>query len=84
ACLSEDNIKMMVNCIRTDRACAEVCSTTAKLLAGNYVHVNALVAYCQSTCEKCAEECGKHEHQHCKDCAEACSACAEACAEYLA
>ena len=27
ACLDEDNVKMMVDCIRTDRVCAEVCSS---------------------------------------------------------
>lgn len=83
ACLSEDNIQMMVDCIRTDRACAEVCSTTAALLAANYEDVQDLVAYCHKICFACAEECGKHEHQHCKDCAEACNACADACAEFL-
>lgn len=83
ACLSEENIKMMVDCIRTDRACAEVCNTTAKLLASNYANVDELVAFCKSVCEQCAAECGNHDHDHCQSCAEACTTCAEACAEYL-
>ena len=84
ACLDADDIKMMVDCIRTDRACAEVCSATAKLLATDYANAKGLVEYCKSICEKCADECAKHDHQHCKDCAEACRQCAEACEGYLA
>ena len=29
ACLDEDNIKMMVECIRLDRICAATCKATA-------------------------------------------------------
>ena len=56
ACLDADDIKMMVDCIRTDRACAEVCSATAKLLAANYSDAKGMVEYCHKTCKKCAEE----------------------------
>ena len=84
ACLDTDNIKMMVDCIRTDRASAEVCSTTAKLLAMDSAFAKAMVEKCHEICIQCAEECEGHENQHCKDCAEACRACAAACKEYLA
>ncbi|MDT0641945.1 four-helix bundle copper-binding protein [Zunongwangia sp. F363] len=84
ACLDEDNIQMMVDCIRTDRACAEICSATAKLLAANYSDVKEKVEYCHRICKKCADECAKHDAQHCKDCAEACKKCAEACEAFLA
>jgi len=84
ACLDTDNIKMMVDCIRTDRACAEICSATAKLLASNYADVQGMVEYSRDICEKCAAECAKHDHQHCQDCAEACRKCAAACEEFLA
>lgn len=83
ACLEEENIKMMVDCIRMDRACAEVCSTTIKLLASGYSDVLGMVGYCYKTCLQCAEECALHDMQHCKDCAKACRACAEACKAYL-
>ena len=83
ACLDEDNIKMMVNCIRNDKACAEICATTAKLLASNYEDVKSLVEACLKICQQCGDECAKHEHQHCQDCAEACKKCADACQEYL-
>ena len=84
ACLDEDNVKMMKDCIRTDRVCAEVCSTLNQVLATGYKDVNGLLEYCIRVCNACAEECGKHEHQHCQDCAKACKECASACEAYLA
>ncbi len=84
ACLDEDNVKMMVDCIRLDRVCAEACSALAQILAIDYDKVQGLVDYCKEICEACAEECAKHEHQHCKDCADACRKCADACETYLA
>jgi hypothetical protein len=33
ACLAEDNIQMMVPCIRTDRDCADICRVTAAFIA---------------------------------------------------
>lgn len=84
SCLDEENVKMMVDCIRVDRACAEVCSTLAQVLATKFDDVKDLVRYCKKICAACADECAKHDHQHCKDCAEACRKCAEACESYLA
>ncbi len=85
ACLDEKNIQMMVDCIRTDKVCAEVCSATAKILATSYEDVNDLIKYCHKLCIECAKECEKHKdhHQHCKECADACRKCAAACEEYL-
>ncbi|MDR5591978.1 four-helix bundle copper-binding protein [Christiangramia sp. SM2212] len=84
ACLDEDNVKMMKDCIRTDRVCAEVCSTLNQVLATNYKDVQGLVDYCKKVCQACADECGKHDHQHCKDCAKACQECVKACEAYAA
>lgn len=83
ACLDEGDIKMMVDCIRTDRACAEICSTTANLLASNYKDVRGMVEQCRDICKKCADVCAKHDHKHCQECADACRKCEEACNEYL-
>lgn len=83
ACLSGDNVKNMVDCIRTDRVCAEVCSTLNQLLATSYDDVDDLVRYCIKVCERCAEECGKHNDDHCQQCAKACRNCVEACKNYL-
>ena len=84
ACLDEDNVKMMVPCIRLDRVCAEACAALVQILAVKDSDSRDLVAYCQKVCRQCAEECEKHEAQHCKDCAKACRECEEACKAYLA
>lgn len=51
ACLDEGDIKMMVDCIRTDRACAEICRATANLLASNYKDVRSMVEQCRDICK---------------------------------
>lgn len=84
SCLDEDDVKKMVDCIRTDKVCAEVCSALSQVLATSYSDVRGLVQYCKKVCEACADECGKHEAQHCKDCAKACQECVKACEAYLA
>jgi hypothetical protein len=84
ACLDEANVADMAQCIRTDRVCAEVCSSLNQVLATNYSNVEGLVKYCIEVCKDCKAECSNHEHQHCQDCADACGRCVEACEEYLA
>ncbi|MBA80723.1 MAG: four-helix bundle copper-binding protein [Leeuwenhoekiella sp.] len=85
ACLNEDNISMMVSCIRNDRICAEICSSLSKILSMDVPNeeVTALVEYCKSVCERCAAECASHEAQHCKNCAVACNKCVDACSKFL-
>lgn len=83
-CLSEDDVKMMAACIRTDIICAEVCATTAKLVAMDSSSAAEMVALCQKICKECGDECAKHNHEHCQKCAEACRKCEEACQAYAA
>ncbi|MFA0960588.1 four-helix bundle copper-binding protein [Roseivirga sp. BDSF3-8] len=84
ACLGEDDVKKMSDCIKTDRDCADICALTARLVARDSKHAKHLAKECIEVCKLCADECGKHEHQHCKDCAEACRACEEACKKFAA
>lgn len=84
ACLNEDNVKHMVDCIQMDRICSDVCTTLANTLATDYKNVQGLVDYCAQVCEECMNTCKNHEAQHCKDCAEACRQCLEACKQYAA
>lgn len=84
ACLDEENVKMMVKCIRLDRTCATVCAALADVLATSHKDVQGLVDYCERICRQCGEECGRHENEHCQKCAEACRRCAEACRSYAA
>lgn len=80
ACLDEQDVKMMVKCIKIDLDCAAICSLTATLLARGSEHGKHLLKECIEVCNACAEECEKHAHmEHCKTCAEACRKCAEAC-----
>ncbi len=81
ACLEEDNVQMLVKCIKLDLDCADVCTVVAALLARGSEHGKHLLKECAEICKACADECEKHahHHEHCKRCAEACRACADAC-----
>ena len=65
ASLNSGYIEMMVDCIRINQVCAEICNTTAKILSLSYDNVDDLVDYCQSICESCASECKKHKNSSC-------------------
>lgn len=79
ACLKEDDVNMMANCIRLDRECADICTYAIQAITRQSPFTDKILQLCAEICEQCAEECGKHDHDHCKQCAEACSKCAEAC-----
>jgi hypothetical protein len=83
ACLDEENIAHMVDCIRTDRVCAETCSSTAKILSMSFGPLDELLKFCERVCGACAEECSQHDHDHCQACAKACKTCQEACLRVL-
>lgn len=81
ACLDEQDVKAMANCIKLDIDCAEICRLTAAFIARGSVHAMHLMKECADICNACAAECGKHSHmEHCKKCADACKKCAVACA----
>lgn len=82
ACLDEENVKMMVRCIRLDRDCAEICTATANFLSRNSQNAGGLIRLCADICRQCGQECQKHQSDHCQQCAKACFECAEACSQY--
>lgn len=82
ACLQEEDVPMMVPCIRLDRDCADICRLTAAFIARSSDHAKHVIKECIEICRKCAEECGQHKHDHCQKCAAACRACAEACQQF--
>ncbi|MCW3090947.1 MAG: hypothetical protein JWP81_2016 [Ferruginibacter sp.] len=85
ACLEEEDVKMLTNCIRLDLDCAEICRTTATLLSRGSEHGNHLLKECAEVCKKCADECEKHRHmEHCEVCAEVCYKCAQECMDMQA
>lgn len=81
ACLKEDEVKMMAECIRLDRECADMCAYLEQAITRNSPFVSQLAKVCAEICQTCGDECQKHAdmHDHCKHCAEACHRCAEAC-----
>lgn len=89
ACLNEKNVDMLRRCIRLDLDCADVCGTTARLLArltsADATLLRGQLEICAQACAACAVECERHaqHHEHCRICAEACRACEEACEQLL-
>lgn len=79
ACLNEDDVNMMANCIRLDRECSEICGYLEGALSRNSPVVQELAEACAKICDACADECSQHDHDHCQKCADACAKCAEAC-----
>jgi hypothetical protein len=80
ACLQEQDVKKMAECIRLDMDCAQLCQTTAAFISRNSDHANDLIKVCAEICSDCAEECAKHKDmEHCRICAELCKKCAEMC-----
>lgn len=86
-CADADLEEGMVDCARCCLDCADVCRTTAAILArpGPSGHLwRAQLETCVTACDQCAAECADHGAGHCVACAEACRACAEACRALLA
>jgi hypothetical protein len=80
ACLEERDMKLLKNCIKLNRDCADVCQLTASLIARDSPHGEHMLKECIEICNACAAECEKHAHMnHCRICAETCRACAEIC-----
>jgi hypothetical protein len=89
ACLAEQDLDAMRQCIALDDTCADICGTTARVLSrpvyADHALVRALLEACVRACTICAEECARHahHHRHCAICAEDCFACQEACKTVL-
>jgi hypothetical protein len=98
ACLSEDDPASMVKCVRDDLDCADICTTTMRVLsrhtgydadpAGRHVRprlTRAQLTACIAACTACADSCAEHadHHEHCRICAETCRRCVNACQELL-
>ena len=84
ACLGEDNVQMLANCIRLNIDCAEMCTVTANFLARNSPHAKHLLQECVEICNACSAACEKHAHMdHCRQCADACRKCAASCEDMV-
>lgn len=83
ACLREEHVAMMAECIRTDRECADMCGTVVAFASRESKLFPELVALCAQACDECATECEKHDHDHCQECGKACRECEAACKAYV-
>lgn len=87
ACLGEDMVQNLTQCIRLDLDCADLCATTARIGArrtgSNEAVIRMTLEACAEACRVCGAECEQHAgmHEHCRICAEACRACEAACRE---
>lgn len=87
ACLAEERVQDLRQCIRLDLDCADLCTASAGLAArrtgANPDVLRTALLACAEACRACAEECERHAdmHEHCRICAEACRACEAACRE---
>ncbi|MBU1538416.1 MAG: four-helix bundle copper-binding protein [Alphaproteobacteria bacterium] len=85
ACLGESMVSDMVQCIRLDLDCADICAATgavgARRTGSNEAVIKWMLKVCAEACAACATECEKHAgmHEHCRICAEACRRCEDAC-----
>ena len=85
ACLGEDMVAELTQCIRLDLDCADVCAATARLAlrraGSNEAGIQRLLQVCAEQCAACAEECAKHAemHDHCRICTDVCRRCEAAC-----
>ena len=87
ACLGEDMVKDLRQCIRLDLDCADICAVTGAIATrrtgSNEDVIRHMLQACETACRLCAEECERHasHHEHCRVCAEACRRCERACRE---
>ena len=85
ACLGEDMVAELTECIRLNLDCADVCITAGKTATrrtgSNEAVIAAILDACVVACARCGEECGRHAemHEHCRICADACRSCETAC-----
>lgn len=85
ACLAEEMVADLRQCIRLDLDCADACTAAARI-GGRHTGSNPTVARlvleaCADACRMCGEECQRHAemHEHCRICAETCRSCEQAC-----
>jgi hypothetical protein len=87
ACLAEDSVTGLRQCIRLDLDCADICAATGRLSSrrtgSNEAMLRGMLELCTEACRLCGEECRRHAdmHEHCRICAEACLRCQRACSE---
>lgn len=89
ACLAEEMVAELRQCIRLNLDCADVCAATATLATrrtgSNEEVIRKVLEACITACRLCGEECQRHAsmHEHCRICADSCQRCEAACQSAL-
>ena len=89
ACLAEQHVQKLTQCIRLNLDCADICHATGTVVLrfgrSGPQPLQAQLATCAQACRTCAEECRQHAamHTHCRICAEMCNACHDACEDMM-
>jgi hypothetical protein len=89
SCLAEEDVRELRRCIALCDECADVCSTTLRVLSrpfgADHLVTHRQLTACVKACSNSAEECERHapHHRHCAICARACRACVHACSALL-
>lgn len=89
ACLAEEMVAELRQCIRLNLDCADVCAATATLATrrtgSNEEVIRKMLEACVTACRLCGAECERHagRHKHCRVCADECRRCERACEEAL-
>lgn len=89
ACLGEEKIDELRQCIRLNLDCADVCLATAMLgtrrTGSDDKIVELMLAACAEACRVCGVECARHGmmHEHCRICADVCRSCEQACVDAI-
>ncbi len=89
ACLGEQLVQQLTQCIRLNLDCADLCTATGAVATrrtgSNEEIIRLMLHACAAACQACGEECERHasHHEHCRICAESCRRCEQACQEAL-
>ena len=89
ACLGEEMVADLVQCIRLTLDCADICAATGAVATrrtgSNEQVLHSMLQTCAAACRACGDECARHaaQHEHCRICAEACERCERACQQAL-
>lgn len=87
ACLGEETVQQLKQCIRLNLDCADLCNATGAIstrrTGSNEQLIQSVLEACALACRVCGDECERHadEHEHCRICAESCRRCEQVCHE---
>ena len=89
ACLGEDNVANLTQCIRLNLDCADACvavgSIATRRTGSNEEVIRAALQLAIEATRKCGAHCGEHASmmEHCRVCHESCEAARKACEDAI-